>query len=84
MDTDSAYIALTSRANNRREVDILCLISVWQERSVAEILDRKDRNSKAYDIMVEKKDAAYNTRTAGMIRSKVKTLRQAYIRAKRR
>ena len=45
--------------------------------SVAEILDRKDRNSNAYDIMVEKmKDAGYNTRTTGMIRSKVKALRQ--------
>ena len=28
---------------------------IWQERSVAEILDGRDRNNNAYDITVEKK-----------------------------
>ena len=52
---------MTSRANHWSEAEILCLISVRQERSVAEILDGKDRNNKACDIMVEKmKHAGYN------------------------
>ena len=45
---------MASRANNWTETEVLCLISIWQDRSVAEILDGKDRNSKAYDMMAGK------------------------------
>ena len=56
---------MTSRANNWSEAEVLYLISVWQERSVAEILDGKDRNNKAYEIMLETmKDAGYKAGTA--------------------
>ena len=44
---------MTSRANNWGEAEI-CLISIWQERSVADILDGKERNNyynKAYEII---------------------------------
>ena len=49
----SGFATMTSRANNWSEAEVLYLISVWQERSVAEILDGKDRNNKAYEIMLE-------------------------------
>ena len=45
---------MASRANNWTETEVLCLISIWQDRNVAEILDGKDRNSKAYDMMAGK------------------------------
>ena len=45
---------MTSRANNWGEAEVVCLISIWQEKSVADILDGKDRNNKAYEIMAEK------------------------------
>ena len=45
---------------------------------VADILDGKDRNNKAYEIMAEKmKEAGYTTRTAAVVQNKVKALRQA-------
>ena len=43
---------MTSRANNWGEAEVVCLISIWQERSVADILDGKDRNNKAYEIIL--------------------------------
>ena len=74
---------MTSRTNNWGEAEVVCLISIWQERSVADILDGKDRNNKAYEIMAHKmKEAGYTTRTAAVIQNKVKALRQAYTRAK--
>ena len=45
---------MTSRANNWGEAEVVCLISIWQERSVADILDGKDLNNKAYEIMAQK------------------------------
>ena len=42
---------MTSRANNWGEEEVVCLISIWQERSVADILDGKDRNNKEYEII---------------------------------
>ena len=38
---------MTSRANNWGEAEVVFLISIWQETSVADILDGKDRNNKA-------------------------------------
>ena len=38
-------------ANNWGEAEVVCLISIWQERSVADIVDGKDRNNKAYEII---------------------------------
>ena len=71
---------MTSRANNWGEAEV-CLISIWQERSVADILDGKDRNNKAYEIMAQKmKEAGYTTRTAAVVQNKVKALRQAILR----
>ena len=71
---------MASRANNWGEAEVVCLISIWQERSVANILDGKDRNNKAYEIMAQKmKEAGYTTRTAAVVQNKVKALRQAYI-----
>ena len=43
---------MTSRANNLGEAEVVCLISIWQERSVADILDGKERNNKAYEIII--------------------------------
>ena len=71
---------MTTRANNWGDAVVVCLISIWQERSVADILDGKDRNNKAYEyeIMAQKmKEAGYTTRTAAVVQNKVKALRQA-------
>ena len=37
---------MTGRANNWSEAEALCLISVWQERSVGEILDGKTETTR--------------------------------------